>query len=205
VGAALWFLPALAANPGPEPQSVLAEAEIAIAVARSEAQVSARYRILAPGARVVLYAPRFLGSHLLLRDLSAPLESLHTLPGILRLVLRPDTARGATEIDLGYRLSGELSRLPIFVPQAPTSPLDSRVAIAVFGLPERSVPRDRFPRLQLDSMGAWRADPDHVPSFVALWGSRKPAVPQVVEWSVLGVAVGGTLLWLLRVRSWQGR
>jgi hypothetical protein len=201
----LLFLAALGTASAAAQEKVLSEAEIAIALSGSEAQVSARYRIVAPGARMVLYAPRFPGLHLLLQDAPSKVESLDTLPGLFRLALQRDTAAEATEIDLRYRLAGDLSRLPIFVPEAPTSPPRSRVAITVSAPSGRRISRDRFPRLRPDSGGVWRGSPDHLPSFVALLEPSGPGVPRIAEWSVVAAAAGGTLLWLVRLRNWRVR
>ncbi len=201
--AVLWLLPALAPLPGLAQENFLSRSQIAIAVRDSEAQISARYRVTSTQEGLVFYAPRFSGTHLSLEGPPSSARSLDTLPGLLRLELPLDTAVGTTEIEVRYRVAGNLSRLPIFVPGITTSPPRSRVVITISGLPEREVSKDRFPRLRLDSAGIWRATPDHLPSFVALLRPRAPSVPRIAEWSVLAAAVGGTLLWLVRLRNWR--
>ncbi|GBD31661.1 hypothetical protein HRbin33_00620 [bacterium HR33] len=186
-------------------ENLLAEAQIEVAVGASEARVSARYRILGPSDTLVLHAPRFPRSHLLLEEVAWPIYSVDTLAGLLRLTAVRQTAGGTAGLGIDYRIEGDISRIPIFVPEAPTSPPRSRVTITIAGLSGRSIPRDRFPRLQLYSPGTLRANPDHLPSFVALLDSGAAAVPRIAEWSVLAVALAGTLLWLARLRKWRVR
>lgn len=195
--AVLWLLPALAPLPGTAQETFLSEAEITVSVGDSEGQVSARYRIVGYREYLVFHAPRFFGAQLLLEDGSSSARSLDTLPGLFRLKLP-----GTIPVQIRYRVRGDLSRLPIFVPQIPSSPPRSHLSIAISGLSTRKTARDAFPNMELDSAGVWRASPDHLPGFVVLFQPRALSVPAIAEWSVLAVALGGTAFWLLRLRYW---
>jgi hypothetical protein len=95
-------------------------------------------------------------------------------------------------------VSGDLSRIPLFVPDAPATPGRSRVIILVDGLAPERIARYVVPRFARDPGGPWRAAPDHLPSVVALVKpERGLPVPALAQGSVLLIAFGGTLAWLL--------
>lgn len=179
------------------PQGTLRDARIRIAIAGDSARVMARYRVTGVGDSIRFNAMRVRSQELAFdRPLHDPRLRFDTLPGLFRLTA---LGRGrAIALELRYTVSGDLSRIPLFVPQAPTTPGKSRVAIIVDGLAPDRVARFIVPRLTRDPGGAWRAAPDHLPSFIAL---VKPEgglpVPTLAQWSVVLIAVAGTLAWLL--------
>ena len=158
---------------------------------------TARYRIVDAGDSVKLNLIRVASQALAFqRPFPEPRLRLDTLPGLYRLTA---SGRGrAITTELRYSVSGDLSRIPLFVPEAPTRPGESRVLLLVDGLSADRVSRFRVPRFTRDPGGVWRADPDHVPSLIALVKPRRGLpVPLLAQWSVLLVAAGGTLAWLL--------
>jgi len=179
------------------PQGALQDAHIHIAIAGNTARVSARYRVTDPGDSIRFNALRVASQHTAFdRPFRDPRLRLDSLPGLLRLTA---TERGRMlTLELRYTVSGDLSRIPLFVPEAPTAPGQSRVSILVDGLAPERVGRFVVPRFTGGPGSAWRAAPDHLPSLVALVKpERGVPVPALAQWSVLLVAVGGTLAWLL--------
>jgi hypothetical protein len=179
------------------PQGSLQDARVRIAIVGDTAHVDARYRITDPGDSIRLHAPRVAGQHTAFdRRFDDPRLRLDTLPGLFRLTALGE-GRGIT-LNLRYSVRGDLSRIPLFVPEAPSTPGQSRVTILVDGLAPDRAARFVVPRFTRESRGPWRATPDHLPSVVAL---VKPArglpVPALAQWSVLLIAFAGTLAWLL--------
>lgn len=179
------------------PQGNLQDARIRIAIAGDTAHVVARYRITDPGDSIRFNAMRAASQHTTFdRRFRDPRLRLDTLPGLFRLTAL-GRGRGIS-LELRYTVSGDLSRIPLFVPEAPSTPGQSRVSILVDGLAPERVARFVVPRFTQDAGGVWRAAPDHLPSFVALVKpERGLPVPALAQWSILLIAVGGTLAWLL--------
>ncbi len=187
------------------PQGTLQDARVRMTLAGDTARVSARYRVTDAGDSVRFNAMRVRSQELAFdHPFRDPRLRLDTLPGLFRLTA---LGRGrAMALELRYTVSGDLSRIPLFVPQAPTTPGQSRVAIIVDGLAPDRVARFVVPRFTRDPGGAWRAAPDHLPSFIALVKPKSGLpVPALAQWSVLLVAIGGTLAWLLTQLSARRR
>jgi len=178
------------------PQGALQDARIRIAIVGDTAHVVARYRITGPGDSIRFHAMRVTAQHPVFdRRFRDPRLRLDTLPGLYRLTA---LGRGrALMLELRYSVSGDLSRIPLFVPDAPSTPGQSQVTILVDGLAPARAARFVVPRFTRDGR-TWRASPDHLPGMVAL---VKPEggfpVPVLAQWSVLLIAFGGTLAWLL--------
>jgi hypothetical protein len=190
-GPALLALVAAAA-----PQGTLQDARVRIAITGDTAHVVARYRITDPGDSIRFNAMRVASQHTAFdRRFRDPRLRLDTLPGLFRLTAL-GRGRGIS-LELRYAVSGDLSRIPLFVPEAPSTPGQSQVTILVDGLAPERAARFVVPRFTRDGR-TWRASPDHLPGMVAL---VKPEggfpVPVLAQWSVLVIAFGGTLAWLL--------
>lgn len=185
-------------------RSGLLEAEIGIRVEGDRGQVAARYRIAEPGSSLVFHAPRFADQRFFLETAALRPVVLDTLEGVWRLTLTSG-ATGSAEVELRYSLSGNLDRIPLFVPQAPTAPPQSRISISLYEVSQSKRSQNRFPRFLRGPDGAWRASPDHLPSFIAAFDSAFPTVPRIAEWSVVGLAIGGTVFWLLRFSRARAR
>ena len=178
------------------PQATLEEARIHIAVAGDTARVTARYRVIGAGDALRFNAVRSPSPEIRFDQQPAdPPTTLDTLPGLFRL-----TAAGggrSLTLELRYTARGDLSRIPLFVPEAPTQPGRSRIAILVDGVAPERVARYTVPRFIRDPDGAHRATPDHLPSVVALVREdRGLPIPALAQVSVLVTAIGGTLVWL---------
>lgn len=178
-------------------QGTLRDARIRITLHGDTARVTARYRVTDAGDSLRFSAIRFATQEFAFdRRFQDPRLSLDTLPGLFRLTT---AGRGRMlALELRYAVLGDLSRIPLFVPESPTSPGESRLAILVDGLAPERVSRYVFPRFTRAASGAWVAAPDHLPSFVALVESPGALpVAALAQWSVVLIAVGGTGAWLL--------
>ncbi len=177
-------------------QGALRDARIRIAITGDTAWVSARYRVTDAGDSLRFNALRVASQELTFdlpfRD---PRLRFDTLPGLFR-VTAAGRGRGLG-LDLRYRVTGNLSRIPLFVPEAPAIPGQSRLVILVEGLDANRVASYPFPRFTRDA-GPLLSTPDHLPSFVAVVAPAGGLpVPAIAQWSVLLIALGGTGSWFL--------
>jgi hypothetical protein len=182
------------------PQAILRDARIRIGITGDTARITARYRVADVGDSLRLNAIRLAGqSTELERAFGVPRLRLDTLPGLFRLTAA-GRGRGFT-LELRYRVAGDLSRIPLFVPEAPTAPGQSRLLILVDGLAPGHTARFPFPRFTRPGMGPWVSTPAHLPAFVALVApSGGVPVPAIAQWSALLIALGGTGVWLVAQR-----
>jgi hypothetical protein len=186
----------------------LRDARLQIEVRGDTARVAARYRIV--DADSIRFTAIRLSGQTLALDLRAadPPFWMDTLPGLFRL--RVGAKGRGFPLEVRYRVTGDLARIPLLVPEAPTTPGQSRVTIEILGVTEERAARFVFPRFARELRsgsergereGAWLASPDHLPSFVAVVGSAGALpVPAMAHWSVLLLALGATGLWLLGQR-----
>jgi hypothetical protein len=179
------------------PQGTLQDASVRIAIAGDTARIVAEYQITGFPDSIRFNALRLPSQVTEFdRPFHDPETRLDTLPGLFRLTA-PGRSRTLT-VGLRYAVSGDLSRIPLFVPETPTRPGQSRIAILVDGLAPERAARFVVPRFTRDARGVWRAEPDHLPSLLALVRpERGLPVPALAQWSVLLVVFGGTAAWLL--------
>lgn len=192
LGAALLTL--LAAAPQ---QPVLRDARIRIGVRGDTAHVEARYRVTDAGDSLRFNAIRIAGQGTVFDRAVGPGGArLDSLPGLFRLTA---TGRGRSlSLELRYDVTGELARIPLFVPEAPTVPGQGRLLILVGGLEPSRIAAFPFPHFTRPGAGTWMSNPSHLPAFVALVApDRGLPVPALAQWGVLLLALGGTGAWLL--------
>ncbi len=185
-------------------QGTVRDARIRIAVTGDTARVAARYRVTNAGDSLRFNAIRIASQQTLFeRPFRDPRLRLDTLPGLFR-VTAAGRGRGLA-LELRYTVTGDLARIPLFVPEAPTVPGESRVIISVDGVTGERIATFPFPRFTRPAVGPLLATPDHLPSFVAVVAPVGAVpVPAIAQWSVLLIALGGTGAWLLaqlRARS----
>lgn len=200
IGPALLLLWTAAA-----PQGTLRDARIRVAIVGDIARVTARYRVANAGDSLRFNAIRVASQELTFdRPFRDARLRLDTLPGLLRLTA---AGRGhGLSLELRYTVAGDLSRIPVFVPEAPAIPGESRVMILVDGLEPHRVAAFPFPRFARDPAGPLLSTPDHLPSFLAVVAQpRAVPVPAIAQWSVVLIALGGTGAWLLAQRRARRR
>jgi hypothetical protein len=194
--AAAWLLWMAPVGLAPAYQGSLAEARIQITVSGDTARVIAWYRFAGTADSLRLAAFRPQRQALVFHGVAGAAQfRLDTLSGLFRLVTRQTDA--APALDVRYDVTGSLSRIPLFVPDVPTTPGSSDVLIRVAGLGASRVAAYPFPRFRREPGDGWLAHPDHLPSFIVL--ARTPAslpVPAVVQWSVVVLVLVATGAWL---------
>lgn len=179
------------------PQGTLEDARVHLAIAGDTAWVTARYRVAGTGEALRFTAARSPSQEIRFTQPPAgPATTLDTLPGVFRLTTTGSGRR--VDLELRYIARGDLSRIPVFVPEAYTDPGRSRIAILVDGVPLERVARYTVPRFIRNPAGSYRATPDHLPSVIALVGATGAlSIPALAQVSVLAIALGGTLAWLM--------
>jgi hypothetical protein len=190
-----WLAAAVTATT--TPQGILRNARIRIGITGDTARISARYRVDGAGDSLRFNAIRIAGQSTAFdRSFGHPRLRLDTLPGLFRLTAA--SRRPGFTLELHYRVTGDLARIPLFVPEAPAAPGESRLVILVDGLAPRRTARFPFPRFTRPGLGPWVSTPAHLPAFVALVApSGGVPLPAIAQWSVLLIALGGTGAWLL--------
>lgn len=195
--------------PGQAPREParLVEAEVAVELDRAGAVVDARYR-LRGGDSVRFNAIRLPGHALHVHRLSpSGAGALRSLEGLHRFVVPPpEGAGGAREVTLRYRVEGARRRIPLFVPDAPAVPDESRISIRVAGAGPGVAPQRAFPRLAPDADGALAARPANLPGFILLPPEgRTLTVDRAADWAVvLLVLAGSGYWWWWRRRTGRG-
>ena len=120
-------------------------------------------------------------------------------PGLLRI------SSGGTPSDtlirLRYTVRGRLDRIPLAVPDIPVPPEGPGVRIRIRGLPVDALFDRAFPRLVPVEEGTAVATLANVPSLVRL-PPRRGSVPlsRVMEWLVVLLVVGSSVVWAMRAR-----
>lgn len=126
---------------------------------------------------------------------------LDSLPGLLRLRIAdpPDT------LSLEWRVRGDGRRLPLFVPETPTRPTESRVLLEVRG-GDLDVAVDRvFPRMERAG-GVLVGRPENLPAFLLLPpGGQLLTVDRAADWSVVLLVLVATGWWAVWRRRESGR
>ncbi|HWP36550.1 MAG TPA: hypothetical protein VNL18_03245 [Gemmatimonadales bacterium] len=192
------LLAALAAQQ--DPRGVLREAMIRVAVEDTLAIVDARYTVTG-AASLDLLALRLEGQRVEVLEAIVGVRPIvleeRRTSQVLRVYRPPDSAA----IRVLYRVTGRLARIPVFVPTAPTSPPTGAIRIVVTGAPAERRTSSTLPRFSQQTDGALAARPEHLPTVLALVRDRSELpVPAVSEWIIIGITVGGTALWILRLR-----
>lgn len=179
-----------------EPARLL-EAEVRVELHGSGAAVDARY-LLRGGESVRFHAIRLPGHALRVDRLSpAGAGPVRSLEGLHRFVLPPpEGTGGAREVTLRYRVEGARRRVPLFVPDAPAVPDESRISIRLTGAGPGIAPERAFPRLRPDADGGLVARTANLPGFVLLPPEgRTLTVDRAADWAVVLLVLAGSGYW----------
>lgn len=179
--------------------SQLAAANISIGMTATAAQVEAQFEITQPGDSLRFSLIRVPGQTLELETEggTGTFDRRHEEAGLTWVTTAVTEGRARVR----YRVAGELSRIPIPVPDVPAEPGAGAVTIRVTGLNASARFHEGFPRLVAGSDGSATARLDNVPSFV-----RQP--PPRAAWSVnraaqvfvIVLVAGASTAWAVRAR-----
>ncbi len=174
----------------------LQAATVNVQVSPDSAAVEARYRFAdAQPVTFVLIRRPHQGVDAI--EVSGGQATTQEATGLLRLTVLPtDTA-----IRITYMVRGRLVRIPIPVPDRPSSPGLPRVQIHIRGLPANARLERAFPRLTAEDPGIAGATLANVPSLIRLPPlSGKASVTQAAEWFVVLLVAFGSTVWIVRTR-----
>jgi len=173
----------------------LTEVQVSITIDGRAARVESTYRFSSPADTITYTAIRIPGQSMVVEDSTA--SGVSSLTGLTRLT-RIDPSEAHTIV---YRASGNVRRLPLFVPNIPTVAGSRVVSIEVRGADSSHSFADAFPRFYREQNNVLVARLTDVPSFVflprraMLVGANRLAVTMAFVF----VAIG-TVYWLLRRR-----
>lgn len=215
---ALWAAPAIGiAQEAASPRARTASAVITVDLADTTAGVEALYRV---EGRLPVELRSFRIPDQEVRDLVAESGSLPSgverRPGLTRITFGPPTdpierdryhrrlrvpVLPSWELRVAYRVTGDLDRVPLFVP-APAADADSRLEVRVRGLDPEAELQAAFPRFAWSGEGGGPptavARPPSLPTFVALpAGTPLLTLDAAADLLVVLVVLGATGWWLL--------
>ncbi len=116
----------------------------------------------------------------------------------------PAASGGSSTTEIEYSVSGDLARIPIFVPNVPTDPGRSRIELRVRGYVHLDAVRDAFPRFSTVE-DAIVSRPENLPSFVLLPVGSGLSTNRAADALVAFLVLMGTALWTMRHRRVRAR
>ncbi|MFQ5703237.1 MAG: hypothetical protein ACE5HT_04370 [Gemmatimonadales bacterium] len=184
-------------------QGRLESSDISIELAERSAVVEARYRIVDSNLPIRFVLIKLQGQHVRLEGMptDSTIVGVQAQAGAYEFTVMPSSSGGRT-VSVRYEVSGNLERIPILNPAAPTDPARSTVVIRVRGVPSDAAIGDAFPRLTREPSGVVSATLENVPSVVRLpvaegeWSTNRLA-----DASVALLVLLSSVLWLLRQRA----
>jgi hypothetical protein len=153
---------------------VLQSAHIRIVLEGSDALVLSTYRIDRSGEPLQFNAVRMPGQTTVVEGAFGPGFELteEDLANASELTA-PAGPPGLVYVRIRYRVEGDFSRLPVFVPNAETKPGVSLIRLLIVGAPESLVIDDTYPRFEWQQGGLLVSAPPELPRAVSLPSARK--------------------------------
>jgi hypothetical protein len=181
----------------------LVSAEVSIELTADSALVEARYQAVGAADSIGFTLIRLSGQELHLSSGGA--ASMERQAGLYRISASAANSPTGYSV-LQYTVSGDLSRIPIAVPNTPP-PLDgASVRIRVRGLDRAAAWAGAFPRLEPQVDGSATAELESVPAFLRTPpGERDWSVNRLADAFVALLVVLATAFWWLRRRSIRER
>ncbi|MBI4520233.1 MAG: hypothetical protein HY701_05310 [Gemmatimonadetes bacterium] len=208
----------------------LQQAAVEVTIAGTEARVQAVYTFAPAGAPTLtdpeargaardsdpgsaallqLSAIRYPDATVEVENASATAGRIVATPlaGLQRLeVLDAPSGLSDLRVELRYRLAGNLSRIPLFVPSIPSGAAGTRIEIRIHGVDPDVPVQAGFPRLAWESPGVLLARPEHVPAFIQLPPARQRITATgLVDAAIILLIVLSSLYWVRWRRAAQPR
>lgn len=184
----------------------LSTAHVVIVLDTASAVVEARYEFTQADDSVTFFAIKLGGQgfRFLASGDSIARPTLAELPGLYSIRVGRHTA-DLHSIRLRYEITGDISRIPLPVPDIPIERGAGGVRIALTGVGSGVSLRDGFPRFTRESDGTAIAHLENLPGFVRLPPSQdKWSTNRLADAAVVLLVVAGTLYWLRWRRARSG-
>lgn len=182
----------------------LQSATVVLALSPAEATIDATYRVLTTSAPIVLNGLRLPEQSVTIEEFSGGDPASAEEQAGLYKIAAGSGPEALTLLRLRYRLSGDLRRLPLFVPEAAVVPGASDIRVTIVGAPP-GVERELFPRSTRQADGSLLARPTNLPALVVIPEPGRLSVHRASTWTVILLIVGSALYWLGRNRWRRGR
>lgn len=180
---------------------LLQTVNVRIILERSYAMVAATYRIDRSGDTLVFNAIRLPGQDLNVELALGPtfdLEQRHRVE--LHQLVSPRGDSGTSNIRVRYRLAGDVSRIPVFIPNTEIPSGTTRIRFSIVGLSKGSALEDAFPDFHAEENGSVVATPSELPSAILLPAARERLPHENIAVYVAALLAAGIVVyWSARV------
>ncbi|KPK82338.1 MAG: hypothetical protein AMS25_02610 [Gemmatimonas sp. SM23_52] len=185
----------------------LQAAHIRIIVEEGYATVVATYRVNRSGEPLALEAMRMPDQVILVHDAFGPGFRLDSRQLVDRQQLvAPAGPVGVMHVRMRYRVEGDFSRIPLFVPNAAAVP-ESAIRLRILAGSQGAAPQAAFPGFERQPDGSLLAAPAELPSAVLLPTAGGGLAPRnVVLLAVVLLLLAAAVAWAaLHVRARRRR
>lgn len=175
-------------------QGTLEASSIEISASAGAAVIRAAYTFSETVDDVTFTAIRLEGQTLTVDAVEAVRPDVSMRGGLYRIAVAGNASGG---LRIRYRVSGDIRRIPIFVPDKPTVQGYARPGIRITGVDANRRLEGAFPRMRRDANGDLVASPLHLPGFLIL-PPRGASVTlnQVADVMVIVVILAATAIWV---------
>ncbi|UCF20798.1 MAG: hypothetical protein JSU87_05155 [Gemmatimonadota bacterium] len=178
----------------------LQSAHVRINLGGSSAQILASYRIERTGAPLIFEAVQLPGQDAEVEAAFGPGFELEVQerPGMSELSA-PAGLPGVVHVRIRYRVEGDYSRIPVFVPNTRILSGTTMIRLLIIGASRGSELDDAYPRFEWDASGLLVSAPDELPRAVLLpsaWRSQAPTHIALLALALLGL--GAIVYWATR-------
>jgi hypothetical protein len=203
---ATWYAPP-AAQESALSAGILQAAHIRVIVEGGYATVVATYRVNRSGEPLVLEAIRMPDQVIRVHDAFGPgfrLDSRQLVDR--RQLVAPAGPAGVMHVRLRYRVEGDFSRVPVFIPNAAALP-ESTIRLWILAGSPGAAPEAAFPGFERQPDGSLLAAPAELPSAVLLrTAGGAVEATNVVLLAVVLLLLAGAVAWAaLHVRARRRR
>jgi len=181
-------------------------ADVAIVIDSNTASVEARYEFAQAVDSLVFHVIKLREQRFQL--LPDPSSLAHTtvaeLPGLYNITVARSTGDARRTL-LRFEIGGDVSRIPLPVPNLPLEPGAGGVRIEIVGVGTQASLGDGFPRLTRESDGTAVAQLENMPGFVRLPPNQDEwSTNRLADVAVVLLVVASILYWLSRRRTRVG-
>lgn len=180
---------------------VLQTVNVRIILERSYAMVAATYRIERSGDTLIFNAIRLPGQDLSVELALGPTFDLEQFQRVeLHQLVSPQGDSGTSNIRIRYRLDGDVSRIPVFIPNTEIPSGATRIRFTIVGLSKGAALEDAFPDFHAEEDGSVVAMPSELPSAILLPAAREKLPQQNIAVYVAALLAAGIVVyWSARV------